>query len=37
MKNQEVGCLPVVENDKLIGLVTLHAFVKLMEHFLEDK
>jgi len=37
MKNNEIGCLPVVEKGKLIGLLTLHAYVKLMEHFLSTK
>jgi CBS domain-containing protein len=36
MKNKEIGCLPVVEKNKLVGIITIHDFVKLMAFFLDE-
>ncbi|MBK8313559.1 MAG: CBS domain-containing protein [Acidobacteria bacterium] len=35
MRQMHVGCLPVVENNKLIGIVTAHDFLSLSSEILE--
>ena len=40
MRERKVGCLPVVENDKLVGIVTESDFIdvsaKLLDEWLQD-
>jgi hypothetical protein len=31
MQKNNIGCLPVVKNDKLIGIVTEHDFVRITD------
>ena len=33
MKEKDIGCLPVTENGKLIGIITVSDYVKLLEYF----
>ena len=35
MRRQKVGCLPVIENDKLVGIVTAYDFLALSAEILE--
>ncbi len=35
MRQQGIGCLPVVENGKLVGLITAHDFLRLSAEILE--
>ena len=37
MRTHKVSCLPVVENDKLVGLVTERDFMPIAYQLLEDK
>lgn len=40
MRNNKLGCLPIVEKDKLVGIVTDHDLInvagKLLEEYLDD-
>lgn len=36
MRKNNIGCLPVVKNDKLIGIITEHDFVKIAAKLLQD-
>ncbi len=36
MRDNQIGCLPVVENERLVGLVTEHDFVALAGKLLES-
>ncbi len=36
MKRSNIGCLPVVKNKKLVGILTEHDFVYMAEYFLEE-
>ena len=36
MKEQKVGCLPVVKDDKLVGIVTEHDFMNLSANLLKE-
>lgn len=36
MRQREVGCLPVVKNSKLIGIITEHDFVYMASHLFEE-
>jgi CBS domain-containing protein len=36
MRQKNIGCLPVVDNKKLIGIITDHDFVKMAEHLIEE-
>ena len=36
MKQRKIGCLPVVKNKKLIGIVTEYDFVYMSEHLFEE-
>lgn len=35
MKSREIGCLPVLNDDKLVGILTLNDYVKLMGYLLQ--
>ena len=35
MRERQLACLPVVENDKLVGLVTEHDLIVVSSHLLE--
>jgi CBS domain-containing membrane protein len=35
METRKFGCLPVVENGKLVGILTEHDFVRCARHYLE--
>jgi CBS domain-containing protein/gamma-glutamylcysteine synthetase len=37
MRRQKVGCLPVVENDKLVGIVTAYDFLALSAEIIEER
>ena len=37
MRKHEVYCLPVVKNDKLVGLVTERDFMPIAYQLLDDK
>lgn len=34
MKEQEIGCLPVVKNSRLVGIITEHNFMKITQRLL---
>ena len=36
MRDHQVGCLPVIENDFLVGIVTEHDFLEAAATLLED-
>ena len=36
MKQRQIGCLPVVKDKKLIGIVTEYDFVYMSEHLFEE-
>ncbi len=36
MQKHEIGCLPVVKNDRLIGIVTEHDFMKISAFLLQE-
>ena len=36
MIKHKVGCLPVVKNNKLVGIVTEHDFVDISHHLLRE-
>ncbi|MEM8930049.1 MAG: CBS domain-containing protein [Acidobacteriota bacterium] len=36
MKTHRIACLPVVENDRLVGIVTEHDFLRVADKLLED-
>ena len=37
MREKNIGCLPVVENEKLVGLVTAQDFLEISARLLEEK
>ena len=37
MRRRKVGCLPVVENDRLVGIVTAYDFLALSVDILEEQ
>jgi CBS domain-containing protein len=37
MRQRKIGCLPVVENDRLIGIVTAYDFLSLSAEIIEMK
>ena len=37
MRRRKVGCLPVVENDRLIGIVTAYDFLALLAEIIENQ
>ncbi len=36
MRNNRISCLPVVENDKLVGVITEYDLIKIASHVLES-
>ena len=36
MRQKKVGCLPVVQNGKLVGIVTEHDFMNLSANLLKE-
>lgn len=36
MKEKEIGSLPVLQNEKLVGIITLNDFIKLFEILMEE-
>jgi CBS domain-containing protein len=36
MQNNRIGCLPVVENDHLVGIVTSYDFLAASAHLFEQ-
>ena len=36
MRKNNIGCLPVVKNDKLIGIITEHDYMKIAARLLQD-
>ena len=36
MRKHEIGCLPVCQEDKLVGIVTERDFVNVADHFLRE-
>jgi CBS domain-containing protein len=37
MRRHKVGCLPVVEDDRLVGIVTEHDFIEIATRLLEEE
>jgi len=37
MRQRKIGCLPVVENDRLIGIVTAYDFLSLSAEIIEKQ
>jgi CBS domain-containing membrane protein len=37
MRRRKVGCLPVVENDRLVGIVTTYDFLSLAAEIIEEQ
>lgn len=37
MREKNIGCLPVVKNDKLVGLLTAHDFLTVSTKLLEER
>jgi CBS domain-containing protein len=37
MRRRKVGCLPVVENDRLVGIVTAYDFLSLSAEIIEKQ
>jgi CBS domain/Universal stress protein family len=37
MRQRKVGCLPVVENDRLVGIVTAYDFLSLAAEIIEEQ
>lgn len=37
MSEKKVGCLPVVTNEKLVGLITAHDFLMVLTKLLEER
>lgn len=37
MRNKNIGCLPVVRDDKLVGIVTAHDFLTVSSKLLEER
>lgn len=37
MREKDIGCLPVVKNKKLVGLITAHDFLTVSTRLFEEK
>jgi CBS domain-containing protein len=37
MRRRKVGCLPVVENDRLVGIITAYDFLALSAEIIEKQ
>lgn len=37
MRSNRVGCLPVVENDQLVGIVTSYDFLEASARFFQER
>jgi CBS domain-containing protein len=37
MRERDIGCLPVVKDERLVGLVTAHDFLTVSSKLLEEK
>ena len=37
MRRHKVGCLPVVQDERLVGILTEHDFIEVASKLLEDK
>ena len=37
MRDKNIGCLPVVQNERLVGIITAHDFLTVSTKLLEEK